>query len=105
MKLRIFKNSLRFRLNINDINTLKDKGLISHQVFFGPTSDDIFCYSIVCSSSLQLQATYSANGIKIFLSNIEKKEFLADCDKSLKIDINTGRQKPLRIVIEKDFAI
>jgi hypothetical protein len=103
MKLKIFKNSLRFRLDNEDIKNLEKKSYIHQKIYFGNNKDQIFHYSIKCSYNDNIQVIYEINRILIILPNNSNKYILNKNNTLYKGSIKINTNILLDITIEKDL--
>lgn len=65
MKLRINKQSIRFRLSTNEFETLKKYGAISEMLSLGLGEDDCFFYRLAVTASENIGIINDASGLTI----------------------------------------
>lgn len=102
MKLRIYRNSLRFRLTPREVAQLEASGIITETIGFGP--DDEFSYSLRAHSGIdQIQATLQGRAIFVEIP----RSLIHDWSRSDAVGLQqtqpTGNGKTLQIAVEKDF--
>ena len=99
MKLRIHGNSLRLRLNGSEIQQLRNMGLCSHTLQFGPGSQ--LTYTLETSSELkEMDAQYRQDCIRILLPLDLAREWTESDRISLSLNRTDGRPS---LLIEKDL--
>jgi hypothetical protein len=99
VKLRIHRNSLRLRLNGSDIEQLRNTGLCSYTLQFGPGSR--LTYALETSSQLtEIDAQYRQDCIHILLPLPLAREWTESDRISLSLDRADGRPS---LLIEKDL--
>jgi hypothetical protein len=99
MKLRIRGNSIRLRLTKTEVSNLADKGLVEETTDFG--NGKTFVYSVKVSNEVEtIDADFTYNHLQIFIP-IHVAENWANNDTEVSV---SSEQKPLKILIEKDFT-
>lgn len=99
MKLRIHRNSLRLRLNASEIEQLRNTGLCSHSLQFGPGSR--LTYTLETSSQLaEMDAQYRQDCIRILLPLHLAQEWTESDRISLSLSRKDGRPS---LLIEKEL--
>jgi len=100
VKLRIHRNSLRFRLNRSDVEQFRKTGICADVIRFGPASQ--LTYTLETSSSWrEMEARYNQDCIRVLLP-LEMAQQWTDSDQvslSLQRDANSGPS----LLVEKDF--
>src|SRR5579871_898075 len=101
MKLRIHENSLRLRLNQADVARLEQDGRVVEAVEFGPNAR--FTYSLESSGKCgNPRASYRDGSLKVEVP-AESARIWAASDQVAISGEQEGADKPLSILIEKDF--
>ncbi|MSP18438.1 MAG: hypothetical protein EXR74_02585 [Bdellovibrionales bacterium] len=101
MKLRIRGNSLRLRLQQQEVQLLEQEGIVVEETCFGEQS---FSYSLVSDKiGTAIRAELESQSIRIFVPTEKIKEWANSDDISILGDQQTPRTT-LKILIEKDFA-
>ncbi|MCD6063177.1 MAG: hypothetical protein K0R82_1088 [Flavipsychrobacter sp.] len=100
MKLRIKNNSIRYRLDKNDIQELGAKGYVEGRTEIGP---DLFVYSLQGSDELQLNCKLGTNKITIYMPTAQIKEWVTSERVGYEhhMDLQSGNK--LHLLLEKDF--
>jgi hypothetical protein len=96
MKLRIKRNSLRYRLTKSDVASLETDGFVRDQVTF---IDDELVYVLQSTADEQISADFKNNIITMYIPKIMITQF-ANTDK-VGFANNDGE---LQLLIEKDFT-
>jgi hypothetical protein len=99
MKLRLRGNSIRLRLNREDVDRLALGNILEEQVFF-PGSNR-FCYCLEPSAN-GAAAHFDGSSIRITVPLTAISEWAASREIGLYFDFQTGEQ-PLKVAIEKDL--
>jgi hypothetical protein len=96
MKIRIKKNSVRYRLTRTDVARLAQEGHLEDIVAFAEQS---LIYSLKLNSDEQLSSSFKNNTITLFMPKTMLIE-LMNTDK-VGFENNDG---PLHLLVEKDFT-
>ncbi len=101
LKLRIRGNSLRLRLQQQEVQLLEEEGIVVEETCFGEQS---FRYSLVSDNTGNcIRAELESQSICIFVPSEKIKYWAKSDDISIFADQPTPK-KILKILIEKDFA-
>jgi hypothetical protein len=95
MKLRLFENSIRFRLSQADVTRFTNEGAIEAALWFNTHS--VLRYRLSFASGA-LASSFDGKTVAIFLPEKEAREWLATDRESM-----GGNAGPLKISIEKDY--
>ena len=96
MKLRLQANSIRLRLNRNEVAVFVDKGRIEETVHFGGA---VLAYAVEVSKDAHgPQASFENNAIRITLPVDDAHDWA----RSDRVGIS-ARDQQLSILVEKDF--
>lgn len=100
MKLRIRGNSIRLRIQQQEVKLLLDKGLVNERT---PLGSRVFHYGIESSSSAEaLVATFDGEGIRILVPHKILEEWCRSEELSLYSEQSSGGEI-LKILVEKDL--
>jgi len=102
MKLRIYRDSLRFRLSPADVARLNERGIIVESTRFGPDAE--FSYLLKTEPNANtIRATLSSRAVCVAIP----RDLLHDWSHSDTVGLHhtqpAGNGKTLDIRIEKDF--
>ena len=104
MKVRIYRNSLRFRLDDDDLDRLLETGSIVEELRFGGAAEESLVYSVETrESAIEPEAVYAEGRIRVFI----RREAAADLASESAVCIDTSQHvegsAPLSIQVEKEF--
>ena len=102
MKLRIKGNSIRLRLSQTEVKTFQDCGEVSESTTF--PSGDVFSYSLKRHTDEEFEANLIGSSIQILVPEEKANTWRPDDQVSMESSVLLSDDKPLRILIEKDFA-
>ncbi len=100
MKLRIRGNSIRLRLEQQEVRQLAHTGVVEEIVSFPASAS--FKYSLRLHQSDQFEARFEQGTIAVFVPNEKGKTWAASDDVGIYAEIPSG-DAGLKIAIEKDF--
>lgn len=100
MKLRIKNNSIRYRLDKNDIQELEEKGFVEGRTEIGA---DLFVYSLQGSDELQMNCTLGTNKITIYMPHAQIKEWVTTERVGYDHSMSLQSGNKLYLLLEKDF--
>lgn len=106
MKLRLRKNSIRFRLLQSEVLRLREIGNVSETITLGVKPTEQFIYALRISDDIKnVHAQMLNNHIEVFLPVFEA-EFWMNNDHEVGIYAtqSIAEDLDLKITIEKDFA-
>jgi len=103
MKVRIKGNSIRIRLEQNEVKRLKADGKIEEQVYLGLTKDEFIRYVIQKTSRLDIRAFFRLNEIKIEAPTALIDQWAESEITSLESIQEIKEESYLKIRIEKDL--
>ncbi len=103
MKLRIKGNSIRLRLSQTEVATFSQKGIVEEKIAFGQLTKDAMVYSLKKSESNTSFATYSSEGIMVFVPNKEAENWVNTDQVGIEGSYDLGNGDVLKILVEKDF--
>jgi hypothetical protein len=99
MKLRIHGDSLRLRLSRSDVEQLRQTGVCSESLRFGPGSQ--LTYTLETSSRLTVDVEYRQDRIRVLLP-LDMAQEWADSDQ-ISLSLNRSDCGGPSLLIEKDF--
>ncbi len=103
MKVRIRGNSLRLRLLKSEVRRLAEEGTVEETTEFAP--GQILKYSVESHEHVrQMQATFEAGSIRIFLPRLQALEWANSDEISLIGEQPAAGNGPLKLLVEKDFT-
>ena len=104
MKLRLLGNSIRIRIQQNELATLEGGGAIKEEVSFGPSSEQVFIYTLVPSSTLdEIDARFEDGRVSVFIPYSAVQEMAKTDRVGFARKKTLDGTKSLSILIEKDF--
>ena len=105
MKLRIKGNSLRLRLVRTEVERLAAAGVVSDEVRFGPSIDQVLRYSIAASDGVEeITVQFSDNQILVLLPESVVMEWTGSDKVGLETSQLIDEDNSLSVLIEKDFV-
>lgn len=103
MKLRIYQNSIRFRVQIPEITALKGSGRIDASVRLGPGKEDILEYSVELSQADSPEIIYSAGVIRLLIPEKAGLQWANTNEVGIYASQGFNDGETLKILLEKDF--
>lgn len=103
MKVRISGNSIRFRLKQSEVQTFGEQGTLSEITEFGMAADDALTFTLSVSPSNAFSISNSKNTIVIEVPELLAKEWTQTGLVGFEEQIDTGKGKIIKILVEKDF--
>lgn len=104
MKLRIHKNSLRLRLDNDDLDRLLDTGSITEELRFGDGSDRVLSYSVETrETGVTPVAEFTEGRIRIYIRREEAANLADDSEVCIEASRSVEGADRLLIQVEKDF--
>lgn len=103
MKLRLRENSLRLRLLQTEVKNLSEHGFVAEKITFAP--GQTFVYRLEISDRAGAVSADFGNGrIKIKIPRTTAENWIETDLVGLRSEQETSGEKPLSILIEKDFV-
>jgi hypothetical protein len=102
MKLRLFENSLRFRLTPAEVAALVDRGQVSGETRFSAESGICYCLR-ASTSATRIVASFDSTKITVDIPAVAAGEWARGEEVGLSGEQSAGNGSVLRISIEKDF--
>lgn len=103
MKLRFYQNSIRFRMQVSEVNEFAHSGLVSVFVQMGPKSEDHLAYSVQLSDVADPQVMYDDRGIKLLIPESIGRHWASSDEVGIYAEQKIGEEAVLKIILEKDF--
>lgn len=105
MKIRLRKQTIRFRLTQSEVAALLTTGIVKDRTRFGPGGDQQLSYSVKADHQTEeLSASFSAAEIAVTVPAVRLKEWLAEPATEIAGYQPTNDEEMLEIRIEKDLA-
>lgn len=105
MKLRIKGNSIRMRLNREEVHRLGVDGQVTETVVFGAAPGERLTYALRASDDVgDLTATYRDGSVSVLMPRGWVGEWVATDRVGFETVRTAGGAAALRILVEKDFA-
>jgi hypothetical protein len=107
MKLRIRKNSIRFRLTQSEVVQFGDSGYIEEAIEFGSGTAQRLTYALIATveaAENDIASKFEDNKITIFVPSRQARQWVDSDQIGIETDQNIGNDRALKILIEKDFA-
>ena len=105
MKLRLTKNSIRFRLSQSDVQAFRTEGFIREELRIGPTANSALVFGLVRSmESENVSVTFENNQITISVPTGEADSWSTTERVGIEATQPASDGTNLSILIEKDFA-
>lgn len=102
MKLRIRGNSVRFRLSQSELKQLADDGYTEDTASFGPGARLV--YRVDVASAGAVRAEFTGERLSVTVPRAELERWLRPDQVSIRSEQPIHGERPLRILVEKDFA-
>jgi len=103
MKLRIYQNSIRFRVQMPEINAIKETGKVVVSVQLGPGKDDILKYSVELSQVESPEIVYSPGVIRLLIPEKAGLQWANTDEVGIYASQVFSGEDMLKILLEKDF--
>ncbi len=101
MKLRIYENSLRFRLSRSEVEHFRKHGAVSDRAVFGNGRD--LQYALIVADSPSLNATYENSAIQVEVPRALARDWTETDRVGISAEQPNKGERSLHILIEKDF--
>ncbi|SDD98148.1 hypothetical protein SAMN04487996_10333 [Dyadobacter soli] len=100
MKIRIYRNSVRFRLSKTEVGRLEEEGYLEETTDFGPSQ---LSYAIRKSTGNELEARFEQNKITLEVPEKLLTGWAANNTVGFEGNMPLGEGSSLYLLIEKDF--
>ena len=105
MKLRMAKDSIRFRILRSELERLHGGAALSETVRLRPGADGVFCYALQVSPQPEpVRVHFEACTISVHISPRQFAFWSREEEVGVYEQMDFGNDGTLRIVLEKDFA-
>ncbi|CAN5325838.1 hypothetical protein BH10ACI3_BH10ACI3_02680 [soil metagenome] len=104
MKLRIRRNSLRFRLGRSEVKNLARRGRIEEKVNFNPLNQNDFFYKLEKTSANEFSATFTGGCVTVSVPDVLIDGWAATDQVSIEGSQKLDERTDLKFLIEKDFV-
>jgi hypothetical protein len=102
MKVRLFHDSIRFRLSRDEVETLSRQGRLENVTRFAPARS-LVCTLATAADVSTLKARFEDSCITVLIPAASARRLLATDQLSISHEQPSGPQSSLKILIEKDF--
>ncbi len=103
MKIRILKNSIRFRLKQPEVEEFRQKGIVMEVLEFGEEAKDKLSFGLAISTGKALSASFRLNTTTIHVPGFMADEWTGTEMVGFDGKIDTGMGKTINVLVEKDF--
>lgn len=100
MKLRLAPNSIRLRLNRDDVARLLSTGVVEERLIVAGAT---FTYALRATSAQALTATFTPHGLTLEVPQRDAARWAASDEVSFDTARTAPPQQALHLLIEKDF--
>jgi len=103
MKLRIRGNSIRLRIQRQELETLCTQGALLEELRLGPGNDATFRYALERHDGASVQVTFKQGLLRVSLP-VDWIAELANTERTgWDSEVDTGEGNSVRVMVEKDF--
>jgi hypothetical protein len=99
VKLRVFKDSIRFRIRRPDLDRLVSEGEVAHAVRTGPTEEHFLTYRLRKTDGTDPMLEPLPSGLCVHLPGVDVERWAAGPETGLEFRTPWG----VRVLVEKDF--
>ena len=105
MKMRINRNSIRFRTTRSEVLRVITEGCIEETVYFSPGKESSLTYALVCKTGLLTpQIQYEPSKVTVLLPEEMATVWAETGQVGIYATIDIGLHGTLNLCVEKDFA-
>jgi hypothetical protein len=104
MKVRIQKNSIRFRLKEPEVNHFQQTGKVSEVLEFGTDAENKLTFTLQAFDEHNLAVQYKGNTTTIFVPSTLADQWTTTDLVGFDGRIDTGKGRTISILVEKDFV-
>jgi hypothetical protein len=104
MKVRIQKNSLRFRLKQPEVNQFQQTGKVSEVLEFGANAENKLTFTLEAFNEADLAVQFVANTTTVFVPSTLAEEWTTSDLVGFDGMIDTDKGRRISILVEKDFV-
>jgi hypothetical protein len=102
MKLRLHEQSLRFRLDKNDLKQFKEHGMLNAKITF-PGGQQLEYSLIADPHTMHLEASFTHQRVTVSIPQATVHNWIENDEISLQESLSVEGQADLKLLIEKDF--
>ena len=104
MKVRVYKNSLRIRLDDDDLAQLLGTGSVTEELRFGADPEACLIYSVeIRDTETEPSADFANGRIRVFIRKESASSLAADSEVCVEASQPIDGAMPLEILVEKEF--
>ncbi len=103
MKIRLYQDSIRFRMQISDVQDLVKNGSVHASLSMGSNPVDAFHYSVQLAEVASPEVRYKEGNISLYVPQVQGKHWAETDEVGIYADQKIGENGVLRILLEKDF--
>jgi hypothetical protein len=104
MKVRIQKNSIRFRLKQQEVTQFGQAGKVSEVLEFGADAENKLTFTLESFDEPELAVQFKANTTTIFVPLTLAEQWTTTELVGFDERIDTGKGRTISILVEKDFV-
>jgi hypothetical protein len=101
MKLRLYRNSIRFRLGRDEVEQLHSKGSLSESTPIAPGVELTYC--LRTGTGAGARVTLESNQLCVELPKAVVADWATSEQVQITAEQETGPEQSLKILVEKDF--
>lgn len=103
MKIRLYQDSIRIRMQMSDVRDLVESGSVHATLSMGANPHDAFHYSVQLADVSSPEVRYTEGNISLYVPIMQGKHWAESDEVGIYADQNNGNNGVLRILLEKDF--
>jgi hypothetical protein len=104
MKIRLTRNSIRFRLKQPEVIIFEREGFLTEKAEFGSQEEDCLCFSLKSYDGAELIIQKEKNKVVVSIPQKLADQWTGSNLVGLDKEVNTDGGKTISLLIEKDFA-
>jgi len=104
MKIRIQKNSIRFRLKQPEVNQFQQGGTVAEVLEFGGNANEQLTFALEAFDEPAITIKFQNNKTTIFVPSKLAEEWTTTDLVGFDGKIDTGKGQTINILVEKDFV-
>jgi len=104
MKLRLYRNSIRFRLSQSEVIELNEQGLLSESISFGINQEDQISYFLEQTPEENIHSSFQNNQLKVYIPQALIHGWANNPEEvGIYAELSLAEKNTLKVIIEKDF--
>ena len=104
MKLRLHRNSIRFRLSQSEVAELNEHGLLSESISFGIEQENQISYVLEQTQRENIYSTFQNNRLKVYIPQASVNSWAGNPEQvGIYAELLLAEGNLLKVIIEKDF--